>query len=155
MEELHIKLFEAGNQIKKLKYSELLEGLSFREFTALAITAEQKKNGKAISNVSEMAIAIKCSVQSLSRTIRNLEKRGLVKRVSAPDNRRNTIVMITDQGEEIFEKNHEIMKKFLNNALRKMPEEELIQYISILNHMHEILKDEIERTIKERTGKED
>lgn len=153
--ELRIRCMQTNMRIMHIRYGDLLEELSMREFLVLMVVADQDKKYGEKMNVSDIAGRIHCSVQSLSRSIRNLEKKKYLERVSDSENRRNTLVYISESGKEIFEHNKRIFKDFMDRVLDRIPPENLSKYIEIQEDLCRIINDEMKKSGKGKTYKED
>lgn len=62
---------------------------------------------------------------TLTGVLDRLEKKGLLKRVTPPENRRSFIAMLTPEGEELFEKAFPAHGEYLEERLGKLGTEEL------------------------------
>ncbi len=62
---------------------------------------------------------------TLTGVLDRLEKKGLLKRIVPPDNRRSFIAMLTPEGEALFEKAFPAHGEYLEKRLGKLSPEEL------------------------------
>ncbi|MBQ9609733.1 MAG: MarR family transcriptional regulator [Lachnospiraceae bacterium] len=85
------------------------------------------------------------SMPSLSRMIKGLEERGLVKREIDVRDRRNTYVVLTDKGRELFEKTDEVMTDFIMSVYERVGEKKLTQLGKLMSEMADVASDEINK----------
>ncbi len=74
-------------------------GLTFFEYSALAVLS--RAEGGALPT-SELAGMSNGSLSRMSHLARRLEQRGIVKRVTSPEDRRVTLVTLTDEGRTLL-----------------------------------------------------
>lgn len=119
--------------------------ISSAEFILIStfLTYEEKNNGEHIT-VNKLAAQINMSVPQVSRMLKTLEERELVKRETSKDCRRNTLVMIGDKGKKLFEENRKIVKYFLDKVLDALTDEEFEFLISTNQKITDIVNAEIE-----------
>lgn len=71
-------------------------GLTFFEYQVLAVLAEEPERKLRMSALAERTSG---SLSRLSHVVRRLERQGLVRREGAPEDRRATNAILTDEGE--------------------------------------------------------
>lgn len=70
-------------------------GLTFFEYMVLAMLSEEDEGTLRMSNLAERTNG---SLSRLSHVVRRLEKQGLVRREGAPEDRRATNAVLTEEG---------------------------------------------------------
>lgn len=131
---------------KKLPFNSILSEMSSMEFCMIGAFLEFEKhnNGKHIT-VNELAAESGMSVPLVSRTLKNLESRELIKRVTDENCRRNTLVIISEKGNELFEKNSEVLTKYINKVLDYFTDDEIGTLFSLkkktLNAMENVMEE--------------
>lgn len=70
-------------------------GVSYNQFEVLAVLMWSRAGSMPMSKISSR---LQLPPASLTHTVRKLEKDGLIERASDPDDKRSTLVMVTDQG---------------------------------------------------------
>ena len=96
------RILELMTAFKGLNNSDMLEGCSQSEFNTL-VTIEQIEAEKV--NVNKIAESLKVSMPAVSKTLKNLESKKLIKRKIDVFCRRNTFVELTAKGKKVLEKN--------------------------------------------------
>ena len=76
-------------------------GLSHSEFCLISIIKANEEQGGVI--VSDIVSEMKVTPPAVSRSLKSLESRGFLKRETNALNHRNTTVLLTDKGEEVFD----------------------------------------------------
>lgn len=79
---------------------------------------------------------------TISITLRNMERDGIVKREKNISDRRETYVFITDKGKKMYAKVLSALDKAEKIMLKGLSEEELVAMCDTLNKMGENLKSE-------------
>ncbi|MBC8409380.1 MAG: MarR family transcriptional regulator [Rhodobacteraceae bacterium] len=78
---------------------------------------------------------------SLSRTLKNMEDSGLIKRKADKTDGRKAIVHITAKGAKKRDVAKNIVLEFNNNILNQLSEEETQTFIKVLNTINEQIKE--------------
>ena len=76
---------------------------------------------------------------SLSRTLKSMEKRGLIKRTKNPLDGRSVIISLTDYGHEMREYSKEVVFKFDEAVQKYISEEDLMTFKKVANQMLDII----------------
>lgn len=127
-----VKIFESLHDLKNIRLGEILADLSFGEFMTLgAIDRFSSDKGGKLVTVAVLSEAARTSVPAMSRTLKNLEEKKFVERITDKTNRRNTNVMMTELGGQVFEKNVVIMKEYMQRVISHFSDEELELFIAL------------------------
>ena len=149
MNELSGELFRSLHQFSKLKMRTIAAGVSQSDFmTLMMIQKGNKKNGGI--TISELAKKLHVLASAMSRTLKGLEDRKLVERVTRKDDRRNTYVHLTKQGEELLCKIQQNLDDFMETVIEKVGEEDILQLVSCLDKLYETSRQEIELRKEEK-----
>lgn len=101
--------------------------------------------GKAY--VGEIARAMNSSLPNVSRAIKGMEKEGKVIRETYPEDRRNTVVYITEKGDEFLCDNMNKLLQFFINVLGRLSNEELELQAMLSDKLYNAYIEEL-KTIK-------
>lgn len=109
-----------------------------RKFKPYDITPEQwgllnrlwEKDGVSQKELSEISIKDQTTV---TRILDKLERKGLIKRQTSPDDRRSFLIFLTDTGRSLENKLVPIAYEVLDEALQGLSEEEIKQMKLLLN----------------------
>ena len=82
-------------------------------------------------------------VTALSRSLKDLEDRKLVKRYKDDTDKRKTFVELSDRGESIYLEKKEIFKSFWERVFNRFGEEHTEKLIKELNSLSDIVNDEL------------
>lgn len=131
---------------KRIPVNTILSEMSPMEFCAIGAFLEfEKQNpGKHIT-VNRLAQETGMSVPLVSRTLKNLESRELIKRVTDESCRRNTFVLISEKGNQLFGKNAAVIKQYIDRVLSFFTESE----IEMLIHLKKKALSAMETALKE------
>ena len=128
---------------KKIPLTAVFADMSPAEFILIAsFTAYEKENNGRHITVNELANTINVSVPAVSRTLKNLEERGLIQRVTNQDCRRNTFVIINEKGKKLFESNKEKITYLLDKVMNTFTVDEITSAIKFHNKLDNILNSE-------------
>ena len=110
---------------RKLPYAVFLEEISMAEFMLMAsvITYENDTGTHAV--VNELASRLEVTVPAVSRSLKKLEEKGLVKRICNEECRRNTFVKILPKGKELFEYNRNTVEYMVDKLVSSLTPEEI------------------------------
>lgn len=154
MDKLYEELFRAMNQFRRLKLSEMFPELCKTDFFVLCTIMDKGENGQI--TISELASRAKMLPSAISRTLKGLEERGYVERNINKNDRRNTYVELTAEGERLTEEARQIMADFGKSVMAQLDGEDMKRLISYLDNIYHIAEKEIEnRKWQGRKEKED
>lgn len=113
-----------------------------RRFKPYDITPEQwgllnrlwEKDGVSQKELSETTVKDQTTV---TRILDKLERKGLVKRQTNPDDRRIFLIFLTDEGRSLEDKLVPIAYEVLDEALQGLTQEEVQQMKVLLNKIFE------------------
>ena len=113
MDKLYEELFRAMNQFRKLKFAEMFPMINRTDFFVMCTIMDKGENGKI--TISELASRAKMLPSAISRTLKGLEERGYVERNINKNDRRNTYVELTAEGERLTEEDMKHLISYLDN----------------------------------------
>ena len=101
------------------------------------LTAEQYLVMDTLWNegtLTQQAIAfiIQKDKNSVTQFIDNLEKKGLVTRSVAKEDRRVNNIMVTEEGMALKDSTKQLAIDTINKALKDIPEEDILTFVSVL-----------------------
>ncbi|AWR93283.1 MarR family transcriptional regulator [Acidianus brierleyi] len=79
-------------------------------------------------NITELSELIGIGKSSVTEIIEKMEKRNLVKKIKNENDKRYTIIKITEEGEKALEQTREEYKKILSSILERVNAEEVIKF---------------------------
>lgn len=149
-------LFKTFEQFRKLNIQSMMPNLSPSENSTLhAIKRCNRKckrnNEKA--KVSMIAEDIHVNPTQISRTLRSLEEKGLIKRSVDETDRRVTMVELTKEGEEIQKQNNKIVDEFMDAVFSQVDNDDFKKITEFLDNLYKISTKELEKR-KINKGKE-
>lgn len=142
-EQLHKEILQNLIYPKKIPLSVIFSKMSPAEFTLIASfkTYEKDNDGKHIT-VNELASNVNVSVPAVSKSLRNLEERGLIQRVTNQDCRRNTFVVISEKGEKLYEYNKEKITQVLDKLMDTFSLDEILSAIEFHQKLDQLITSE-------------
>ena len=148
-------VWEALHMFRKLNIGSILPHLNKGEFVLMnGIYHVQKKigseHGVKMSDLAEYTHALPPAV---SRSIKALEQKGYVRRFVDQNDRRNTLVEITESGQEVLQESNDIMDEFIHRVFEKTDKEEMARLVRYIYQQYNLAKDELEK-IRESQKKE-
>lgn len=143
------------HRFKKIHMMSISDKLSRGEFFALnMIHKGQTKNPERGGvYVSEIAECLKIAPSAVSRMLRNLSERGFIDRKVDENDRRNTYVSLTPEGERVREEVAQKMNEMTENVLDKMGHEDTKKLIKLINKLANLVEEEFQTDIKAKEGK--
>lgn len=94
--------------------------------------------------ISSIAQIQQVAVPTISRRLVKLEEKGLIRKYPVANDRRNTCVGITRQGEAAFQEAVKILSAFINKALSHIDSKELEQFFKTFDKIYEAFSQEYE-----------
>ena len=144
---LHIELFEALYRLGHVRFFES-GPLSKDEFMTLGMLSRyhRKFPDRPGIYVSELAEHMHCSAPAASRTLRHLEERGLLRREADRADRRNTCVILTEEGRRALEETFALLNDSIARVIQRMGEDNMRDLIGHLNRLASIIQEEQQRS---------
>lgn len=127
-------------------------GLPAGEFFFLQRVHELSHNGDV--RVSHLRDAMCMTMPAVSQFVTTLEDKGLIQRQPAPNDRRVTLLTITEKGQLVLLESQKQFNRMLDRLIQQYGPEELEKLIPMLNHLSETireLREEFENICSERT----
>ena len=153
MDQLYIELFRSMSQFRKLNIGAIVPELSRVDFMTMNAICELGEDGKIL--ISELAAKTKVLPPSVSRTLRGLEDKGYVERTVNKEDRRNTYVRLTAEGEQVVREARKTLCEYGKAVMTKVGEKDMKRLIAYLNNIYIIAQKELDDRKKEdRKGKE-
>ena len=87
-------------------------------------------------NVGELALDMNASKPNVSRALKNLEQDGMIVRRTAPNDRRNILLKLTEAGRAFYKENTEKLFSFVYAAFCRLSDEDLSKCIDITKKIH-------------------
>ena len=156
------ELIRVMNEFGRMKFACPVEGINRGDWHLVAVIARLTKEpvagdealepqdlkmeiavkGRAV-RVSELVRSIPVPPPAISRGLRSLEQKGLIVRSLDPDDRRNILVQLTEQGDELAEVASKKMDAFLDAVMSQMEPDEVRQMTKSLQKLIDISKNEM------------
>ena len=131
-------------RFRKISFTKLLPDISMKDGHMLkVIQYTSTENAPKAITISYLAEVLQVSAPSISRSIKQLEERALVKRVIDAKDRRNTYVYLTDAGKAKVLEIDQFMHHFQQRVANRLGEEKISKLIHTLNELYEISQEEI------------
>ena len=102
-------------------------------FAILRLQEAQDSAGPEI-RVSSLIETLNLSPQAVSKTLRLLEQKGYCKRITDHNNRRNTLVLITEQGTTLVNRTR-------SEVTKRMGDENMAEFIRLSNQCSAIMQE--------------
>ena len=138
---------EILHELARLNLGGTLRAVTQGEFFLLSIVrrfGDYVENRANSVNVSRLAGVLEVTPASVSRTLRGLEGRGYLERVTDPENRRNTYVKLTEKGHALFLKENELVERLAGRVFVRMGEENMRTLRELSERLHGVLVEELE-----------
>lgn len=112
----------------------------FKLMSHIELLTNKDSNGKGIpvSRINEKA---NMSMPAVSQVLSSLEKKDLIKRTMAQEDRRVILVSITDEGRALFDKMKVKMFSALDSMIYELGEEDTKELINLIKRLTVIITD--------------
>lgn len=144
--ELQNELVQAMFRLKKMMNRGLGRDLdnaniTMSEFILMREVAENTKESYNSMALTEVREYLSVSKAAVSQMLNSLEKRGYIVREIDPNNRRNIIVILTEEGKTAFEKKNQEFYDRFEMVIRGIGEKDVSQFIAMINKMSDAMGD--------------
>ena len=144
--ELQNELVQAMFRLKKMMNRGLGRdtnniNITMSEYILMREVAENTKDVYNPSALTEVREYLSVSKAAVSQMLNSLEKRGYILREIDPNNRRNIIVILTDEGRTAFEKKNQEFYDRFEMVIRGIGEKDVSLFIAMINKMSDAMGD--------------
>ena len=153
-QEIRKKFLKIGQRFGKIKMLINYGNVSKAEFAVL-ITLKRRQEMTRNENgvyVSQLARELKISSPAVSRMLGNLESKGLIGRNVDKENRRNTYVYLTAQGEEEIAETERLLDEAVTKVVRQMGKEDVEQLLNLWEKMVCIMEENAGTMISDKVS---
>lgn len=123
---LRIALGRIGRTLRQVK-TESTDGLTFPE-TSILLNVQRSEPVK----LGDLAVTEGLAPPSVTRTVRSLESKGLIRRASDPEDGRVVIIKLTRKGERLCSRIRESRDEWLMEVADRLTEEQVASLLSAL-----------------------
>ncbi len=117
--------------------------------TYCAASYSEEHNGSCIT-VAQLAAMLGISMPAVSRTLRNLQKKGYIDRRSDENDRRNVLITVTENGYEALGKCiSQLSKLFSADVLSKFTDKQLREFVKLFCRLIELMECAFEKIVRE------
>lgn len=141
--DLEYRVLEAFSRMKHINFWETIGNYNRSEMQILGVV---HCNGGANVKISELCSATGMQPASVSRSLKSLEKNGLIIRSIDPDNRRNVVVTATSEGKKVADALIAKAHDFWGNVLLRMSDKDLEEMLRLWN----MILDNMEAVLEEK-----
>lgn len=146
-EALKTELMRAAHRHRRINIGLLFSGLPQGEFFLLELLYKADQGGAALC-VSDLAGSLKIAPPAVSRMLRDLECKGLVRREVDRTDRRNTRVSLTGEGHQAWECAAVRLDEFSNRVISRMGEGDVKSLIALWNRMSDLMDEELRNMLE-------
>ncbi|CAK7013771.1 MarR family winged helix-turn-helix transcriptional regulator [Tissierella carlieri] len=124
----------------KVRQSLFNEDLSTKQIILMDLVKKESR-----LSISQLAELMNVTSSAVSQIVSKLEKEKYLLRTINPNNRREIIVQLDEQGYHYYSKEEEINKEIVNRFYSRMKMEEVIQLRDILVKLNHVVEEELSR----------
>jgi DNA-binding MarR family transcriptional regulator len=144
MKEEAKQFFKAAEKFRSCNIWSIIPWINQVDYSVLKSVETAAKNEQKVY-VSSIVRNMQRPAPVISRALKSLESEGWIVREVDVADRRNTIVKLTDEGEELLGRVDERMREFAGEVFREYGEEELGELTSKILGLYEVVKRVTER----------
>lgn len=121
-------------------------GGDFAALMAVKIASKITDEGLAkYPSTSEVAKQMGATMPAVSKTVRNLTMKGLIRQIPSKEDRRVTRLQLTEKGEAIVDEHHKNRHEIIRNSLERLGEEKSKQLYALVTELADIMEEEIDK----------
>lgn len=137
--------YSMNARLIKEYWSLLNEDLSSKQIILMDLVKKESR-----LSISQLAELMNVTSSAVSQIVSKLEKDKYLLRTINPNNRREIIVQLDEQGHNYYSREEEINKEIVNRFYSRLKTEEVIQLRNILVKLNHVVEEELSR--KEMEG---
>lgn len=154
-DEKYARVTELFQLIHRIRFSDILEhkeeevGMSLPEFAICLCIDILKGEGHDRIFVSDLVKRLPSSPQAISKYLKQLDRRGFVRRLSVKEDRRITEIELTESGYEALEYSRERMNVFYHEIFGDVSEEEFNSMMKFLTKICNAMAEKSSEIVQE------
>jgi DNA-binding MarR family transcriptional regulator len=138
--------------LKGINLSSIIDGITPNGYIFLKIIQTLIERSKSDATyVSEIGNKLEISAPAVSRMLKSLEAKGLIRREIDSENRRNTFVFLTDKGYTVKANADKSLNLFFKNVYKKVGRENIDQFRMLAKKITTVVFEEL-KYVEERNG---
>lgn len=119
----------------------MVEGLSFNEaFVCNLLNRKRKEGDDAKLTATWLCSETGMLKSQMNKTLNSLEKKGLIQRERASEDRRKVYIQLREENIEVYHKAHNEVLEFVDVLMEQVGEAKVEEAIEILNLMADTIK---------------
>lgn len=136
--------------LKDISLNCIFKDITFSEYAVLEIALALRQESKNDTvYISEIVKRLKISKPAVSKTLKNLETKGLIRRETDPNNRRKTFVCLTSKGYTVKKNSDDAFYGFFNDICEKVGKNDIIMFNTLARKLSDAIAKEL-KLIQER-----
>lgn len=138
--------------LKSIRLSHIIAGITPNEYISLRIIQAliNKSQGDGV-HISQIGSELEISAPAVSKMLKGLEEKGLIRREVDFENRRNTFVFLTKKGIAIKANADNSLNAFFKNVYAKVGREDIGRFQMLAKKITAAVIEET-KLVEERTG---
>lgn len=150
MDAVYRSLFTTMSQFHKLRFGDLFPGMTKMDGATLMTIAHFNCEKNRKITTSGLAEEMQVKSSAISRTLKNLEEKGLIERTVNKADRRNTYVELTERGNVVLKECKNTVDELMEAVFTRMKQEDVEELIKYLEELYQITRTEIEIRLQEK-----
>ncbi len=130
--------YEMNVKLAKAQEALFTDDLSMKQTLVIDFVHKHKK-----CTMGAIAHYMEISPSAVSQIVSRLEKENYLKRDINPNNRREVVVMLAENGDAYYHRDEQINELIIEKIYSKMPVEDLEQLRSLIQRLNRIVEEEI------------
>jgi DNA-binding MarR family transcriptional regulator len=146
--ETQLQFFHVLERLRKIDWGKQFQVLKPPEFCALSIIYTYHKEHPEIPGiyVSAFAERLRVSLPAASKMLKHLEGQGWLTRMVDKNNRRNTFIVLTEEGAALFQQEQAHCAASSERILTRLGEENTNLLLRTVNQTLDLVEEEFNRT---------
>ena len=137
LEELFVAVYRFHSCTPKFQTKSSLTDVEFYFLVLIAATTKQKNN----IVVGDLVDLTGASKSAISKKLTVLEQKGLIRRTSSVQDRRQIYVELTQQGCQMFQAEQKAKQQNIEQVIEKVGQEDMKQFIQLFNKVLDAMED--------------
>lgn len=149
------EFYQICERVRKMRFPDFCEGIPKADMTVLTNVNHCKNAGDDRIKVSDVVRTMKAPAPLISRSLKNLEDKGMIIREVDKKDRRNTLLTLTERGQEAIERSEARMLYFMQQVVSKVGMEEMAKFNAGMSRFIDAMEQEVKEINKETKDKGD
>ncbi len=132
---------------ERVDLKSLFKDISILDYNAMQsiLGINQKKEESEKIYLRDLADELKIPISTASKMIGELQDNGMVRWKHDGKGEKGTYIIITEKGEEVVKKQHEVLMMFYGEVIERFGKDDFLKMLEMISRLENVMLEEIDK----------